>query len=267
MTTSAFSPDEKPAGAAEPAEETAGGWCTVTIAGKKADLFEPPGLSSPSAAVIHLHGHGLETLKDNPVYTRELSRHGLPVLCPHGQRSWWSDVVCPEFDREISPLRFLREAVVPFVEQRWGVSPPRIGLTGISMGGQGVLQLAYRFPREFPVVAAISPAVDFHNWHGEGLPLDEMFATREEARQATVLLQIHPLNWPRHQLILCDPTDAVWVEGVERLCMKLSSMGIPYEADLQTSAGGHTWDYFNAVAPRVLEFVAGRLLPPTSGER
>ena len=209
--------------------------------------------------VLHLHGHGLETLKDNPEFSAALNRHQLRAICPHGQRSWWSEVVCSEFDAEISPIDFLRERIVPAIAERWGASPPDIGLTGISMGGQGVLQLAYRYPREFPVVAAISPAVDFHNWHGQGLPLDEMFADREAARQATVTLQLHPLNWPRHQLLVCDPADEDWFEGAERLVMKLSSSGILFESDLETSAGGHSWDYFNSMADRVIDFVAERL--------
>jgi S-formylglutathione hydrolase len=127
------------------------------------------------------------------------------------------------------------------------------------MGGQGALQLAYRHPREFPVVAAIAPAVDFHTWHGRGLPLDEMFPTRESARQETATLHVHPLNWPQHQLFVSDPADAEWFEGCERLASKLVSIGIPFERDLETSAGGHTWEYFNAMAPRVIEFVAERL--------
>ena len=89
------------------------------------------------------------------------------------------------------------------------------------MGGQGALQLAYRYPREFPVVAAISPAIDFHHWYGQGLPLDEMFASREAARQATATLQIHPLGWPRHQLLVCDPEDVDWYEGVDRLVAEI----------------------------------------------
>jgi len=248
------------------ATDIPGTWTTVTIAGKEADVYEPappPGRSpwalADSRAVLHLHGHGLETLKDNPAFSQALNEHGLRAVCPHGQRSWWTDVVCPEFDPHVSPLQFLRESVVPFIEQRWNVKPPGIGLTGIGMGGQGALQLAYRCPREFPVVAAISPAVDFHNRHGEGLPLDDMFPNREAARQATVVLQLHPLNWPPHQLIVCDPADTVWFEGADRLSMKLSSMGIPFEADFETSAGGHSWEYFDVMAPRVMAFVADRL--------
>ena len=236
-----------------------GTWSQIEIDGKTADLYEPAQRTDRPAAVLYLHWHGLETLKENPAYTAALEEHGLPCLCPHGQRSWWTETVCTEFDRQISPLHFLRERVVPFMQERWNVQPPRIGLTGISMGGQGALQLAYRYPRQFPVAAAVSPAVDFHNWYGRGLPLDEMFPSKEAARQQTVTLHLHPLNWPRHQLIVCDPTDPDWFEGVERLVSKLDSLGIPYEADLTSTGGGHSWQYFNAMAARVVRFVAERL--------
>ncbi|MGH7200003.1 MAG: alpha/beta hydrolase-fold protein, partial [Planctomycetaceae bacterium] len=88
---------------------------------------------------------------------------------------------------------------------------------------------------------------------------DEMFPNREAARQQTAILQVHPLNWPRHQLLTCDPADAVWFEGAERLGMKLSSTGIPFESDFETTHGGHSWEYFNHMAPRAIGFVAERL--------
>lgn len=238
--------------------EQSGSWTTVEIAGKTADVFEPE-RPADSRGVVYLHGHGLQTLKGNAVYSAALNRCGLRTVCPHGERSWWTDVVCPEFDSAVSPLQYLQESVVPYYRERWGVSPPHIGLFGASMGGQGVLQLAYRRPRDFPVVAAISPAVDFQNLHGRGLPLDGMFPDREAARQATAILQMHPLNPPRSQLIVCDPTDVEWFESAERLTMKLSSMGLPYEADLETLAGGHTWRYLNHMADRVVDFLADGL--------
>ena len=238
---------------------SSGTWSQIEIAGKSADLFEPAMEPEVPAALLFLHGHGLKTIKESSVFTAEMERHGLPCICPHGMRSWWTETICPEFDSKITPLSFLTEQIVPEFQHRWQLEPPMIGLFGISMGGQGVLQLAYRCPRQFPVVAAISPAIDFHRLYGQGLPLDEMFPDQEAARQATAILQIHPLNWPKHQLIVCDPTDPKCFEGTDRLCMKLSSTGILYERDLVSSQGGHTWEYFDAMAPAVLNFLAERL--------
>jgi S-formylglutathione hydrolase FrmB len=235
------------------------GWQTVEIAGRSADVFEPAERSEEAVALLYLHGHSERTIRDNPVFTDALERHSLPTVCPQGRRSWWLDIVCEEFDASVTPMDYLRTSVIPWIGERWNVAPSCIGLSGNSMGGQGALQLAYRFAREFPVVAALSPAVDFHNWYGRGLPLDDMFSSAEQARQETATLNLHPLNWPKHQFFVCDPTDADWFEGCERLASKLASMGIPFERDLETIAGGHSWEYFDAQAPAVIGFVAEKL--------
>ena len=235
------------------------GWRTVEIGGRPADVFEPAARRDETVALLFLHGHSEQTIRNNDAFTRILEDSGLPTVCPHGRRSWWLDRVCREFDESITPMHYLRTAVIPWMTATWGVEPPRIGLCGNSMGGQGALQLAYREARRFPVVAAISPAVDFHAWYGRDLPLDEMFSSAEQARQETATLNLHPLNWPRHQMFVCDPTDADWFEGCERLASKLASMGIPFERDLETEAGGHSWEYFESQAERVIGFVAEKL--------
>lgn len=236
-----------------------GAWRSILIRGKAADLFVPAGDPRPARAVLHLHGHSGVTLAQSEAFTRALEAHKLACLCPHGGRSWWLDRICTEFDPHMTPQQYLLDDILPWIEEEWGIAPPQIGLTGISMGGQGVLQLSYRHPRTFPVVAALAPAIDFHQWHGRGLPLDEMFETREAARQATALLQIHPLNWPRHHFFACDPADVEWHESADKLAMKLSSSGIAFECDLTTSAGGHEWSYFDFMAPRVIGWVAEKL--------
>lgn len=233
-------------------------WKRTAIGGKPADVFEPSAGGPYDAAVIYLHAHGLETLATDAEFTAQLDGAGLPCVAPHAGKSWWLDRICPEFDEAITPMDHVRHQVVHWIGETWHVSPPHIGLLGISMGGQGALQIAYRDARRFPVVAAISPAIDFHGVHGQGWELDQMFETAEAARQQTATLQLHPLNWPAHQLIVCDPTDA-WHAGCERLVSKLSSIGIPYEADLETQAGGHSWLYFRSMAKRSIQFLADRL--------
>ena len=47
----------------------------------------------------------------------------------------------------------------------------------------------------------------------------------------------------------------IGLKGGARLAMKLSSSGIMYERDLETTAGGHSWDYFNHMAPKAIEHI------------
>ncbi len=230
------------------------GWSSIQIDGRHVDIFQPTS-ETPAGCVLFLHGHGQIGLPENRVFSQLFQDHNLIAVCPDGGRSWWMDRTCADFDPDVSPMQWLRESIVAFIESKWGIASPRIALLGVSMGGQGVLQLAYLHAREFPVVAAISPAVDFHQLHGQGLPLDSMYETLEDARQETVVLNLHPLAWPRHQYICCDPQDADWFDGCARLAMKLSSSGIMHERDFDTSAGGHSWDYFNHMAPVAIDHI------------
>jgi S-formylglutathione hydrolase FrmB len=86
-----------------------------------------------------------------------------------------------------------------------------------------------------------------------------MYRDSEDARQDSALLHIHPLNWPRNQFFCCDPTDLRWHDSSERLRMKLASLGVPFECDLETEGGGHSFEYASRMAPRAIGFIADRL--------
>ena len=87
----------------------------------------------------------------------------------------------------------------------------------------------------------------------------QMYRDAEDCRQDTAILHIHPLNWPRHQWFCCDPLDTRWHDSVDRLRMKLFSLGVPHECDLETSAGGHTWEYVEHMAEQAVSYVAEKL--------
>jgi S-formylglutathione hydrolase FrmB len=40
---------------------------------------------------------------------------------------------------------------------------------------------------------------------------------------------------------------------------KLTALGVAHNADLETRAGGHTWDYFDAQAQACVTFLASAL--------
>jgi S-formylglutathione hydrolase len=231
-----------------------GGWQRVEIGGKPADVYEPPGVSRPRFGVLHLHDADLQTLRDNPVFTRLFDELRLGCVCPHGGRCWWGDRVCPEFDPRVSPGQYLLAEALPYFRGRWGLEPRAVGLQGTGMGGQGALRLAFKHPRLFPVVAALGAAVDYYELYGQGTPLDEMYDSKEQCRQDTAPMHVHPTHYPPHIFFAADPDDP-WLRGNDRLHEKLSALGIPHEADLTTEAGGHSWDYFNRLAERAERFV------------
>ena len=237
--------------------DATGNWSTVELAGHECEVYEPPKPSSHSFVVVYLHGVHLNGLRDKPAFTREFDRHGLRVVCPRTARSWWADRICHEFDETITAERYVTERVVPWIENRFETRPPRIGLLGTSMGGQGALRIAFKHPRDFPVAAAISPAIDYHLRMDEGdETLSLMYADREAARQDTATLHVHPLNWPRHVWFCCDPLDARWHESAEQLRMKMAALGIPFQCDLETSGGGHGFEYYNRRASEAIGFIS-----------
>jgi S-formylglutathione hydrolase FrmB len=241
--------------------ETSGKWSEVMLSGHGCRIFEPEAPSPHGNTVVYLHCSRSASLSGYPAFTREFERHGLRVIEPVTGLSWWTDRIWPEFDPHITAEAYVLEGVVPYIAERWNARPPQLALLGVSMGGQGALRMAYKHPNIFPTVAAISPAVDFQKRIDEGIDpgLDIMYRDVEDARQDTATLHIHPLNWPRHQFFCCDPADIRWHESVDRLRMKLWSLGVPFEFDLETSAGGHSFEYASHMAPRAIDFIAKSL--------
>jgi S-formylglutathione hydrolase FrmB len=240
--------------------EPAGTWSEIDLGGHVCSVFEPAVPSEHGYVVVYLHGSDAGKLAALAEFTRQFDRYGLRVIQPITGPSWWSDRIWPQFDQAISAEAYVLERVVPYVAERWAAQPPRLALLGMSMGGQAALRIAYKHPNVFPTVAAISPAVDFHRRIREGVDpvLDQLYRDEEDARQDTALLCIHPLNWPRNQFFCCDPTDP-WYESADRLRMKLGSLGIPFQCDLETEAGGHSLDYARRMAEPAVDFLAEKL--------
>jgi S-formylglutathione hydrolase FrmB len=227
-------------------------WTQTTIAGKRADTFAPA--RPPRFGVIFLHDLDRQTLAEKPVFTRLLAERNLACVCPHGQRSWWADRICAEFDPAVSAERYVLENVVPFFQERFRLAPKAIGLLGIGMGGQGALRLAFKHPHLFSTAAAIAPALDFHDRYGQGTPLDEMYDSKEQCRQDTALLHVPPHHPPPHLYFAINPDDP-WHPGCDRLHEKLSALGVEHTFEISPDDGGHTWGYFDKMAGRAVSFL------------
>jgi S-formylglutathione hydrolase len=231
-----------------------GTWVATAIGSKPADVYEPPG-GRPSFGVLHLHDAGQTPLRGQAAFTGLFDEFHLACVTPFTGACWWADRVCPAFDPRLTPERHLIDGVLPLFRERWGLEPRSVALLGMSMGGQGALRLAFKHPQLFPTVAALAPVIEYHECYGGGSVLDEMYDSKEQCRQDTAPMHVQPGNVPPHLLFCIDPDDT-WYPGCDRLREKLAALGVSFEADLDTRAGGHSWEYFNHMAGRAIRFLA-----------
>lgn len=233
----------------------------VELAGHRCQEFEPAERNPHGWCVVFLHDVDAAGLTGRDAYLKELARHGLPCLAPLTGRSWWTERIWAGFDERFSAEQYVMEHVLGYAAERWGSQPPQIALTGIGMGGQGALRLSFKYPNRLPIVAAVAPAIDYqlayYDEDEEALPA--IFSEPEAARQDTATLHVHPLNWPRNIWFASDPADDRWYSSADRLKMKLSALGIPHDADLETSAEGSPIDYTELMAQKAVHYVAERL--------
>jgi len=240
-------------------------WPRIAIAGHPCAVYAPPE-PVPGRAAIYLHG--LDGQPPQGAIRAAIERAALPTIAPLTGRSWWLDRIMPTFDAQVTPERFVREAIVAEIGSRFGVRPPGIGLVGVGMGGQGALRIAYRHPQVFPTAAAIAPAIDFHLGMRQAADRDdgelfdtlwEAFGDVERARQDTAILHVHPLNWPRQQWFASSPADHHWHDGAQRLHSKLVALGIPHEWVLEGLPGEDAAAFEARVATAAVEFLVSSL--------
>lgn len=236
------------------------GWAEQLVGPHPCVIYRPSRQHPHGFSLLYLHDLDHRVRDEDVDWEDICETHQVTLVAPTGGRAWWLDRIVSEFHTGQSPLQYLVQDILPFFAEALGVRPPQIGVWGIGMGGQGALRLSYAFPDLFPVVAAIAPAIDFHLLvrHRDPL-LTEVYGEEEAARQDTALLHIHPLRWPRHQFFCCDPDDTLWYESSDRLRMKLASMGIRHECDLETTAGGDRSAYLRTMAARAAAFLVERL--------
>ena len=221
------------------------GWTRAEIADHPADVFDP-GADALPFALVWLHDESGDT--PDLALTEELRARRLRCVAPHAGASWWLDRVCPAFDPALTPEQHLLDNVI-----LWAQSVARgVAVAGVGMGGQGAVRLGLRHPKRVPVVASIAGAFDFHEHYGRGTPLDEMYPSREHARQDTAVLHVSPHDWPPHLWFACPPGHE-WYRGNDRLHEKLAAIGVPHTADLDAHGPPERF-----IAP-MLEFVVAAL--------
>jgi S-formylglutathione hydrolase len=227
-------------------------WQTESIAGRSADVFTPA--DRPRFVVVFLADLDGVTFKDQSAWTALLSSNQMACVCTAGAEGWYASRLCPTFDAAKSAESYLLDDVLPWTKQRFAIPAAAIALVGVGVGGQGALRLGFKHPSRFRTVVSLAGAIDHYELYGSGTGLDVMYPTREHCRQDGVMLHVHPSNWPPNVWFACDP-DSPWLRGNDRLHEKLMALGVPHTFDFSTRVCGHSWTYYDALAPTLMRFV------------
>ena len=240
-------------------ETERGGTTRVEIHGHPCEIFEPQRPNPHEYLVVYLHDVNQHPLSELTDLRQLCASAGLRAISPLTGSSWWTDRPFPSFSHQLTAERFVVQQIVAYASERWGVQPPKMALMGSGMGGQGALRIAFKHPDLFPIVAALSPAIDYHLQLRAGdQALSQLYPSEEHARQDTAILHVHPLYYPRNIFFCCSRLDVHWYDGAERLAMKLSSLGVPHECDLETALDPHQGDYHALLAERAVTYLMQR---------
>jgi S-formylglutathione hydrolase FrmB len=223
------------------------------VGGRPAEVIEPA--DRPRFVLLFLADIDGITLRDNAIWTSLLNAHRMAAVCIDGGESWWSNRICPSFDPNRSAEQYLLDDVVPWTLKQFNVPANAIALAGAGAGGQGALRFGFKHPDRFRTVASLNGSIDHYELFGRGTCLDEMYPSREHCRQDGVMLHVHPSNWPPNVWFACDP-DSPWHRGNDRLHEKLMALGVPHTFDFTTQVCGHSWNYYDHLAPAMLRFIA-----------
>jgi S-formylglutathione hydrolase FrmB len=229
-------------------------WSKCEMMGKPVELFTPS--ASPLGTLLFLTDRDGVSPQNQETWSGLFEQHRLQVIVVDSADGWWVDRHVPEFHPTLTPERYLLEAIAPWAKELGKTE--QLGLVGIGAGGQGALRLGFRHSKLFRAVAGLSSVLDFHELYGQGTSLDTIYRSREHCRQDTAILQIHAHQWPALIYFACDP-DSHWLRGNDRLREKLSAVGVPHETEFAACVCGHSWSYYNHLAPRAIRLVAETL--------
>jgi hypothetical protein len=244
----------------------ANAWHTHTVGGYAVRLSLPPG-SAVAGRVLMLQPFDPQSDYFAQAFTQHLHAHRLACCVPEPVDPFWLDRPVAAFAHAEghTPLQYLRQVVVPWLIEAVplatasATASETVGLLGVSLGGQAVLRLAFRYAEQFPVVAALAAVTDFHELYGQGTLLDAVYPDREACRRDTPSLAIRAGQTPHSLFLAADPEDASWYDGNALLHEKLLAMGVAHEAQLSQTASGDTRAYLQQLAPTAIAFLADAL--------
>ncbi|MEP7277718.1 MAG: alpha/beta hydrolase-fold protein [Bacteroidota bacterium] len=168
------------------------------------------------------------------------------IVCPDGgYGSWyWDSPVDPAFQYET----YISNELVNWIDGKYKTIKNRKGraITGISMGGQGALYLAFHHQDIFGAAGSMSGGVDIRSFPNNWDMAKRLGSYREQPErwEKYAVINLLYLLQPNSLALIIDcGTEDFFFRVNENLHEQLLMRNIPH--DFITRPGGHNWRYWN----------------------
>ena len=127
-----------------------------------ADYNDPEMQEEQYAVVYLLHGYSGtydNWIKKKPELQDLANEHGVIIVCPDGQDSWYVD---SPIDPKMQFETYITKELVSFIDNHYRTiaSPEFRAITGLSMGGHGAMSLALKHPDIYWQCGSMSGGLD-----------------------------------------------------------------------------------------------------------
>lgn len=201
-------------------------------------VYLPPGYSADSQKnyplLLLLHGYGndqkqwirdgkIQNFMDNLVHSGIIQP--FIIVMPYGGTSQYIG----------KTENYIMDELLPYVREQYRIKPGKeaTAISGLSMGGFGAFYLAHRHQDVFGLSVPLSGYFDMNNYPDFN------------PQQIIMEPELH---------IYCGKDDHVSFTNNQALVKQLKSGGLKFT--YETSAGGHTWRYWNSVSTDLLTVIS-----------
>lgn len=208
--------------------------------------------------VYLLHGYSgnfSNWVKRVPSIKEQADQYGIVIVCPDGAYDGW--YINSPVDPEMQYKSYVGSEVPHFVDSAYRTLADRKfrAISGLSMGGQGALRIAFAFPKTFGAAGSMSGVQDLVPYKG-GYHLTQILGDTSHndlfKKYSVVNIALN-IGEPYPALIIGCGVDDPFIQTNRDLHRVLLERKIPH--DYTERNGTHNWAYWtNAVRYHMLFF-------------
>jgi len=200
------------------------------------------------SVVYLLHGHGDNYsgwIKKVPKIKKLADHYNFIIVMPDAEISWYWD---SPVNKKLKYETFTSTELIKYIDSKYKTKKDRKAraITGLSMGGQGALFLAFRHQDIFGAAGSMSGGLDIRpfplNW-GLNEKLGSFDENKKRRNDFAVINQIYGLTPNSIQLIIDCGVSDFFHQVNANMHQKLLERNIPHV--YIERPGSHSWDVWN----------------------